>query len=90
MAKRVMTRAAVAVVVAAAAASAVHKNVRRKRLWGDLPASSQLKRTSETTSMGVRHGPHYHRLSQSTARMTVHGGDRRGMIFSKQLQDATT
>lgn len=28
-----MTRAAVAVVVAAAAASAVHKNVRRKRLW---------------------------------------------------------
>lgn len=24
------------------------------------------------------------------ARITVHGGDRRGIIFSKQLQDATT
>lgn len=79
MAKSVMARAAVAVVVAAAAASAVHKNVRWKRWWKrfDGFVAIKKKRTSETTIMGVRHGPHYHRLSQSEARMTVHGGDRR-------------
>lgn len=88
MAKRVMARAAVAVVVAAAAASAVHKNVRWKRLWKRFDGFVAIKKKDVRD---YKYGcAAWSSLLSSLAVNGTHDSTRRRMIFSKQLQDATT